>query len=288
MVSGEDDEPGPFSIVIDDPVGPRTRAPTDTAAPAMPRRASRSPDWSRAPQDPDDTGPVTIFRPDQGAPAALGGGLIALERGETPAAAEAHDLDLEDGPTPTAPVPAYRSPFGPPIVVESALVARGQVASSGARRPLPRDPSRPRPGGAGARPVRDYPVLRSLIQDPDALAGEERAASTAVPRAFVRAGPAYERPASARPHMDDMLEEMAEGLLVGGDGAGMSEIRVTLGEEFFGGTELRIQRTAEGVTAILRPPDRDTYRILAGELPRLRVHLEERGLRVSNLRVEEP
>ena len=95
-------------------------------------------------------------------------------------------------------------------------------------------------------------------------------------------------PRSARAEVDELLGEMAEGLLVGGDGAGTSEIRVTLGEEFFGGTELRIQRSADGVTAILRPPDRDTYRILAAELPRLRVHLEERGLRVSNLRVEEP
>ncbi len=283
-MSGEDDDgslDGPFSIVIDDPVGPRTRAPTDTAAPAMPRRP---PDLLRrpVPLDPDDTGPVVLLRE-----------RTVIDRDQTPPVGVLPDLG--DAPTPASPVPAHRSttgatappsPFGPPIVVEHAS-ARGRTPSSAGRRPLSRETSRPR--GGGARPVRDYPVLRGLVHNPDAFAHDERAASTAVPRAFVRAGAVHEpRSGSARADMDDMLEEMAEGLLVGGDGAGMSEIRVTLGEEFFGGTELRIQRNADGVTAILRPPDRETYRVLAAELPRLRVHLEERGLRVSNLRVEEP
>jgi hypothetical protein len=272
-VSGDDEHD---SIVIDDPVGPRTRTPTDTAAPAapVPPRRIVPPEIvvRRDPNiDPDDTGPLLILRE-----------RTVIDRQETPPVAD----PLADAPTPAHPVPAHRSgPFGPPIPVESTPPPRPRAPSSSGRRPLPRESSRPRAGGA--RPVRDYPVLRGLVHDPDAHL-EERATSTAVPRAFVRAGPASEPRSSARADVDGMLEEMAEGLLVGGDGAGTSEIRVTLGEEFFGGTELRIQRNADGVTAILRPPDRETYRILAGELPRLRVHLEERGLRVSNLRVEEP
>jgi hypothetical protein len=278
MSGGHDDgadEVGGYSIIIDDPVGPRSRAPTDTTTPAAPPRRSLDVAARRMADDADDTGPLLVLRE-------------ALDRGVTPPLASTTlplggvtPPDFSDGPTPTAPVPAHRpAPFGPPIVVE-----RAADASSGtSRRPLSREPSRPRPG---TRPVRDYPVLRGLVRNPDAAAVEERPLSTTTPRAFVRAG-AVAEPRSARAEVDELLGEMAEGLLVGGDGAGTSEIRVTLGEEFFGGTELRIQRSADGVTAILRPPDRDTYRILAAELPRLRVHLEERGLRVSNLRVEEP
>lgn len=246
--------------------------------------------------DDDDTNPVVLLRDRAAgertaelAPAGAAVDRAALAREETPSFGGVTPPDLASAPTPTAPVPVHvpasvprTTPFGPPI----AVAGPDGAPTHPSRRPLGREPSRPRP--SGARPVRDYPVLKGLVHNADAVGGEDRATSTAVPRAFVRAGPAHEPRSSARADVDDMLHEMAEGLLVGGDGAGTSEIRVTLGEEFFGGTELRIQRNADGVTAILRPPDRETYRVLAAELPRLRVHLEERGLRVSNLRVEEP
>jgi len=205
---------------------------------------------------------------------------IALDRERTPASPDRERLTMSVAPPANAP-------FGPPIRVD-APTPRPRAPSQTSRRPLSREPSRPPRNNTQVRPVRDYPVARGLLRNPDASVIDERPLSAAVPRAFVRSGVPAEPRSSARAEADGMLQEMAEGLLVGGDGAGNSEIRVTLGEEFFGGTELHIQHTPEGLIAILRPPDRETYRVLASELPRLRVQLEERGLRVSNLRVEEP
>jgi hypothetical protein len=88
--------------------------------------------------------------------------------------------------------------------------------------------------------------------------------------------------------LDAMLESMAEGLLVGSDGRGGSQMQVTLRDEFFRGTELRIAVESGEVRAQLVPPDRDTYRLLSSELHRLRGMLEERGLRVGALEVVEP
>jgi hypothetical protein len=85
-----------------------------------------------------------------------------------------------------------------------------------------------------------------------------------------------------------MLEAMAEGLLVGSDGQGGSEMHVTLRDEFFRGTELRIAVEGGEVRAQLIPQDRDTYRLLSSEIHRLRASLEEKGLRIGVLEVVEP
>ncbi|MFO0722185.1 MAG: hypothetical protein U1E65_00290 [Myxococcota bacterium] len=176
------------------------------------------------------------------------------------------------------------STFGAPPVFVEPRPPRSPSTTS--RRPMPREPSRSRLLGAPQKPVRDYPVLRSLVDDPGRFlpvhSGEDKALAPS--KAPVRP-PRREEPASRK--VDGLLEEMAEGLFVGGDGQ-QNEMRVTLGEDFFGGTELRISRGPDGVTAVLLPPDRDSYRLLSSELPRLRAQLEQRGLRVQKLKVEEP
>jgi hypothetical protein len=169
-----------------------------------------------------------------------------------------------------------------------------QAAPSPApRRPPPREPSRSRSGihaPPGVKPAREYPRMKSLLSAPvEAAAPEplERGSSTAR-TAFVRGGSKTSERPQKRGELDGMLEEMAQGLLVGGPGGQLSEMRVTLRDEFFRGTELIIAVAPEGVTARFLPPDRETYRNLSSELGRLRAHLEEKGLRVARLEVDEP
>lgn len=88
--------------------------------------------------------------------------------------------------------------------------------------------------------------------------------------------------------LDEMLATMADGLLIGESPNGGTEVRVTLRDEFFAGTELRIQMNDGRVRAVLVPPDRGTYLTLNGNIDDLRLRLEARGLHVEELRVAEP
>ena len=85
-----------------------------------------------------------------------------------------------------------------------------------------------------------------------------------------------------------MLALMADGLLVGEGDDGSTEIRVTLRDEFFAVTELRISIQEGRISAVLVPPNRQVYWQLGGEADQLRNRLESRGLRVSELSVQEP
>ena len=137
--------------------------------------------------------------------------------------------------------------------------------------------------------------MRALLQNPDRVPhgseGPQRPHAPPVPGTFFPA-PKKERDppqGSAAPaDLDQMLAAMAEGLLVGDDGAGGTEVRVTLRDEFFAGTELRIQTNGGKVRAVLVPPDRSTYLELNGNIDELRARLEARGLKVEELRVAEP
>lgn len=215
----------------------------------------------------EEPGPETapLERPDTG-------DLEALDTG-----------DLVERPfRPTEPVAAAGEPtFGAPRVAATR-------SASSSRRPQPRDGSRTKSHLGQAK--REYPLMRSLLADPEAVpAAEERRGPEPLPHTFIRAPrTAPERaPSSSRPHLDGMLREMTEGLLVGGS-SDSTEMRLTLRDEFFRGTELQIVIGSDGVTARFVPPDRDTYRHLSSELHRLRAQLEDRGLRVARLVVEEP
>ena len=162
-------------------------------------------------------------------------------------------------------------------------------------------PAAPKPRAATPDPRqsdplhgRRYPKMLALLEDADQVPlGSEplpEARPPPVPGTFFPTPrqPVRE-PAGEGPSVDDMLTAMAEGLLVGGDGQGSSEVVVTLRDEYFRGTELRVGFEEGGqVSARLLPPDRDTYRQLSSELHRLEARLLERGLRVGSLQVEEP
>ena len=168
---------------------------------------------------------------------------------------------------------------GPVVVTRRATKARaeGLRGTIGAPRVTP-------------PPERRYPRMRALLRDPDLVPfGCEPPARGAppVPGTFFPAPrEPLERPAPA--DLDAMLTTMAEGLLIGENRAGQTEVRVTLKDEFFAGTELRIAVGGGEVCAVLVPPDRDIYWQLNANLEELRARLSARGLRVTEIRVAEP
>jgi hypothetical protein len=181
---------------------------------------------------------------------------------------------------------------------ERALVPRRSSAVGLQRqeRSRPKDQGRSQ---AQAEPVhgRRYPKMRALLKNPDEVPhgsepiGRAKMAAPPVPGTFFPAPRKEREPpqgASAPADLDEMLAAMAEGLLVGDDGSGGTEVRVTLRDEFFAGTELRIRAGGGKVRAVLVPPDRSTYLALNGNLSELRARLEARGLKVEELRVAEP
>lgn len=144
--------------------------------------------------------------------------------------------------------------------------------------------------------TRRYRLMRSLLKNPEKIpygsAPISKPKPPPVPGTFIPAGKQREKesgPLSASPaDLDEMLATMAEGLLIGEDASGHTEVRVTLRDEFFAGTELRIKLGDGGVSALLVPPDRSTYLTLNGNIDDLRIRLEARGLRVTQIRVAEP
>ncbi len=88
--------------------------------------------------------------------------------------------------------------------------------------------------------------------------------------------------------LDALLTTMAEGLLIGETPDGQTEVRVTLRDEFFAGTELRIAVNKGQIHATLVPPERDVYWELNANVPGLRARLESKGLKVHTLEVVEP
>lgn len=149
----------------------------------------------------------------------------------------------------------------------------------------------PPPRERAAAPARHYPLMRALLKDPDAVPyGIEPPTPPAlppVPGTFIPAG----RAPAGRPNpadLDEMLLTMAEGLLVGESADGGTEVRVTLRDEFFAGTELRIALGDGRVRATLVPPDRSIYMQLNGHASDLEARLSDRGLRVASIEVLEP
>lgn len=205
--------------------------------------------------------PTRVARPRTGTEARIHAQAM------TPAAPRA----LRELPVLRALVPRLR--FGPTTSapdelrawIDAARVVEGLAPYGESLRPGAGDPRAPSLGGAGrvrpgvgAQPrERGEPTERGDRGDPRARA-------------------------------DALVRDMADSLLVGSDASGAQEFRLVLGDEFFGGTELRIVRSLDGIVAVFTPPDRDTWRLLSSEGPRLRAELEQKGLRVSRIEVVEP
>lgn len=147
------------------------------------------------------------------------------------------------------------------------------------------------PHSAEKVPTRHYPKMRALLAQPERVPEgmdplpEPR--PPPVPGTFIPNPP----PPPPRPEpgeLDALLALMADGLFIGEGEGGSTEVRVTLRDEFFCGTELRIGLDDGQVSALLVPPTREIYWQLGGETHLLRDRLERRGLRVAELKVAEP
>lgn len=137
-------------------------------------------------------------------------------------------------------------------------------------------------------PARRYPLARALLEDPEQVPyGPELNPAPEVPGTFI---PHREprRRSDSMARADQLLGEMAQSLLIGDDERGQREVRITLSDDFFLGTELRISFTRGELSAELIPPDQSTYQLLEAEAERLRAHLEARGLSVSRVEVRRP
>lgn len=164
--------------------------------------------------------------------------------------------------------------------------------------PVPAAPPRARTSGpaAPAKPKskkipRRYPKMLALLSDPDHVPlGNEAPVPEPMPAVpgtfFPAARPPRPQPAPA--DLDGLLATMAEGLLIGETPDGHTEVRVTLKDEFFAGTELRITLGAGSLSATLVPPDREIYWQLAGNIDALRERLTDRGLSVTEIKVADP
>ena len=231
-------------------------------APADPKRAARDPQETAAPRGPSE--PRHWVEDDEVV------GSTEAELGEA--------LDLWSDVTPA-------EPSAPAAAVRVEWPMAEPEPPAGPRKVPRRDGRTAEPTFA---PVRRYPKMWALVDDREAA----RVAAGVPPPPpvpgtfFPSATRMPERPQVS--DLDDMLSAMAEGLLVGETADGHAEVRVTLRDEFFAGTELRLVSTDEGLTAALAPPDRETYWLLAGTQHELVARLTERGLRLKDIEVLKP
>lgn len=146
----------------------------------------------------------------------------------------------------------------------------------------------PRRGLRPPSPERTYPLARALLENPNEVPyGLDPKPAPEVPGTFIPHRQPKRRLESME-RADQLLEEMASTLLIGGDDRGTKEVRITLSDDFFQGTELRIAFVGGQLSAELSPPDLATFELLKREASRLREHLEARGLRVSSVEVKRP
>jgi hypothetical protein len=174
--------------------------------------------------------------------------------------------------------PSQRGGMNQPVVIQRKVAKPRQTSV----RPQVSQPK-------SKAPPREYPRMLSLLKDASALpsGGRTDVPPPPVPGTFFPA-PRAPIPRPPPQDLDEMLATMAEGLLIGEAPDGGTEVRVTLKDEFFAGTELRIRVGDGKVNAILIPPDRTTYWQLNGNIEQLRERLSSRGLTVEAITVEEP
>ncbi len=170
------------------------------------------------------------------------------------------------------PEPSHRRRAAPRSSARDASLA----AAEGPRRRVP-EPRR-------------YPRMLALLKDQRVARRPGRPAPQAPPPVPGTFFPAPREPME-QPEptdLDQLLHTMAEGLLVGETSDGHTEVRVTLKDEFFAGTELRIVAGAGRVRAVLVPPDREVYWQLNGSLEALKRRLTDRGLDVEDIELRDP
>jgi hypothetical protein len=158
----------------------------------------------------------------------------------------------------------------------------------GATLTVPRKPITPPKTPRPPSSERAYPKMRALLQNPSVVPyGNAAPPPPPVPGTFF---PAPREPIrKAEPaDLDALLTTMADGLLIGEMPDGGTEVRVTLKDEFFAGTELRIAVGDGEVKATLVPPDREVYWTLNANVEALKERLEARGLKVTEVTVVEP
>ncbi len=146
------------------------------------------------------------------------------------------------------------------------------------------------PGRSSTGGRRRYPLMLARLKDPTVARRPGRRAPDRPPPVPGTFFPAPREP-QKRPDVNDldkMLLTMAEGLLIGQTPEGHTEVRVTLKDEFFAGTELRVATSDGKVRAVLAPPDRQVYWQLNGSLDELRERLGARGLQVTDIELLEP
>lgn len=95
-------------------------------------------------------------------------------------------------------------------------------------------------------------------------------------------------PEGAPVELDRMLEIMAEGLLIGETQEGHTQVRITLKDDFFSGTELQMVSMDGWLKASLLPPDLSTYYELNARIDELKTRLVDKGLRVEDIELLRP
>lgn len=147
----------------------------------------------------------------------------------------------------------------------------------------PSQPPRARPAPRAVDIAALYPKMLSLLREPPPL---KPPPEPPVPGSFFPRTPAPEPGAPA--DLDGLLSTMAEGLLIGETPDGGTELRLTLRDEFFSGTELRMVSARGRLEAELIPPDISTYYTLNAEIDALAERLREKGLAVERLELRRP
>ncbi|MEL6184651.1 MAG: flagellar hook-length control protein FliK [Myxococcota bacterium] len=201
------------------------------------------------------------------------------------------DDDSGDGPFPVdaqaQPRPNAFTSAGPWVPRSESFTAQPAPEVRMERRMRARADAPPQPTSHSRR----YPRFRALLRHPERVPdGSEpipEPRPPPVPGTFIP-NPPPPPPRTEPTELDAMLALMADGLFIREGEDGATEVRVTLRDEYFAGTELRIGLEAGRVRATLVPPSREVYWQLSGEAHQLRDRLEQRGLRVSELSVLEP
>jgi len=135
--------------------------------------------------------------------------------------------------------------------------------------------------------ARRYPLFWALLRNPEQAVQPKVKRPPPVPRTFFPA-PRVPLERAAPEDLDTLLATMAEGLLIGESADGGTEVRVTLKDEFFAGTELWISVGGGEISATLVPPDRQVYWTLNAHAEELAERLGARGLRVAKVEIREP
>jgi flagellar hook-length control protein FliK len=84
----------------------------------------------------------------------------------------------------------------------------------------------------------------------------------------------------------ELLATAADSALLSTDDAGTTSFDIAFDDELFADLACRISVSQGRVVATFRVRDVNLRRLLEAETPRLRARLEERGLKVGEVRVE--